>query len=52
MLKRKIIVRCDEISAITRVVRVFIKNKIDKLIMAKIKIVQKIPNAINRVKVR
>ena len=44
-------VKCDEIKAITLVVRVFIKNKIAKLIIVKIKIVQKFPNDINRAKV-
>ncbi len=46
------IVKCDEIIAITRVVRVFIKNKIARLIITKIKIVKKFSNDINRVRVR
>ena len=51
-MKRKMIVKCDEIIAITRVVRVFIKNKIARLIITKIKIVKKFSNDINRVRVR
>ena len=46
------IVKCDEIIAITRVVRVFIKNKIARLIITKIKIVKKFSNDTNRVRVR
>ena len=43
--------KCEEMSAITRVVRVLMKNKIAKLIATKTKIVKKFPNDINRVKV-
>jgi len=46
------IIKCEEIRAITLVVRVFIKNKIAKLIVTKIKMVKKFPNDINRAKVR
>lgn len=45
-------VKCEEMSAITLVVRVLIKNKIAKLIATKIKMVKKFPNDINRAKVR
>lgn len=39
-IEKKMIVKCDEIIAITRVVRVLIKNKIARLIITKIKIVK------------
>lgn len=45
-------VKCDEINAITRVVRVLIKNKITRLKIEKIKIVIKLPISIIRGEVR
>ena len=45
-------VKCEEIRAITLVVRVLMKNKMAKLIATKTKIVKKFPNDINRAQVR